>query len=94
VVPGHLAVSRSIGDTRAKPIVTADPEVQSMLVDATWRALVLATDGLWDVVTPALCAEVCLRSPSAHHAADQLVDLAISMKSTDNVSVMVVMLRA
>eukprot|EP00668_Euglena_longa_P035846 GGOE01046063.1.p1 GENE.GGOE01046063.1~~GGOE01046063.1.p1 ORF type:complete len:531 (-),score=92.59 GGOE01046063.1:225-1817(-) len=93
VVPGFLAVSRSIGDVRAKPVVIADPEVQSLQMDRSWRALVLATDGLWDVVSPALCADICLRSVTAHQAADQLVTTAVAMQSTDNITALVVLIR-
>lgn len=93
VVPGQLAVSRSIGDARAKPAVTAEPEVQSIPIERTWKALILATDGLWDVVPLSVCTDICNRASNARQAADQLVETALNMKSGDNVTAMVVFFR-
>ncbi|CAK0902263.1 unnamed protein product [Prorocentrum cordatum] len=60
-IPG-LAMSRSLGDGCLKKYgVCADPEVQDM--STLWRAcaapvLLLASDGLWDMVTPGAAVEV------------------------------------
>lgn len=50
-VGGVLAVSRSIGDRSLKPFVTAQPDIAVHDVVAGDDALVLATDGLWDVLS-------------------------------------------
>ncbi|XP_057443748.1 probable protein phosphatase 2C 8 [Lotus japonicus] len=63
-VLGVLATSRSIGDHCMKPFVISKPEIN---VDARTELdefLVVATDGLWDVVTNEYVCEVvrsCLR---------------------------------
>ncbi|KAK9009948.1 hypothetical protein V6N11_036469 [Hibiscus sabdariffa] len=64
-VLGVLATSRSIGDECLKPFVSCKPEVTvSELTDAD-EFLVLASDGLWDVVSNELACRVvrqCLNS--------------------------------
>lgn len=50
-VNGELAVSRSIGDKRYRPLVIATPDVKRVKMDPRENSMViLATDGLWDVV--------------------------------------------
>ncbi|XP_066589819.1 probable protein phosphatase 2C T23F11.1 [Prorops nasuta] len=59
-VNGHLALSRALGDFLFKrdrnklpheQIVSAVPEIQSYELTEDWEFLVLACDGIWDVMT-------------------------------------------
>ncbi|CAL9046891.1 unnamed protein product, partial [Musa banksii] len=50
-VGGVLAVSRAFGDRHLKQFVVADPENHVEAVDGSLEFLILASDGLWDVVT-------------------------------------------
>ena len=50
-VQGVLAVSRAIGDVNLQPYITAVPEVMHHDIGANDLFLVLATDGLWDVMS-------------------------------------------
>ncbi|KAL2970909.1 hypothetical protein AAZX31_15G164300 [Glycine max] len=50
-VLGVLAVSRSIGDRYLKPWVIPEPEVKCLQLDKNDECLILASDGLWDVMT-------------------------------------------
>ncbi|KAJ1529922.1 hypothetical protein ONE63_006651 [Megalurothrips usitatus] len=59
-VNGNLALSRALGDfifkknQRVRPeeqIVTAFPDVEVKLVTPDWEFIVLACDGIWDVMT-------------------------------------------
>ncbi|XP_077255862.1 putative protein phosphatase 2C T23F11.1 [Temnothorax americanus] len=59
-VNGNLALSRALGDfifkrndhkSPQEQIVTAFPEVQQFTVDEDWEFIVLACDGIWDVMT-------------------------------------------
>lgn len=50
-VEGVLAVSRAIGDISLKPFVTCDPEIQSKFIAEEDMYLVIASDGLWDVMS-------------------------------------------
>ncbi|BAF11588.1 probable protein phosphatase 2C 30 [Oryza sativa Japonica Group] len=63
---GMLAMSRAIGDSYLKPYVICDPEVRVMeRKDGEDEFLILASDGLWDVVSNEVACNVvraCLRS--------------------------------
>ncbi|KAK3165945.1 hypothetical protein QOZ80_1AG0039650 [Eleusine coracana subsp. coracana] len=70
-VLGVLAMSRAIGDGYLKPYVSSEPEVTVTERSDDDECLILASDGLWDVVTNEMACEVvraCFRSngpPSA-----------------------------
>ncbi|XP_030451240.1 protein phosphatase 2C 37 [Syzygium oleosum] len=64
-VLGVLAMSRAIGDNYLKPYVVPDPEVTIMDRTTEDECLILASDGLWDVVsndTACGVARMCLRA--------------------------------
>lgn len=44
-------MSRAFGNRLLKPFVVADPEIQEQEIDHDMELLVLASDGLWDVVS-------------------------------------------
>lgn len=106
-VLGVLAMSRAIGDNYLKPYVIPDPEVTVTDRTDDDECLILASDGLWDVVTnETACgvARMCLKaaegggdSETAHNACSDaallLTKLALARQSSDNVSVVVVDLR-
>lgn len=50
-VHGILAISRSIGDAHLKKWVVAEPETRVLDLEQDMEFLVLASDGLWDVVS-------------------------------------------
>ncbi|KAH9622625.1 hypothetical protein KSS87_019256 [Heliosperma pusillum] len=63
-VLGVLAMSRAIGDNYLKPYVSCEPEVTITDRTADDDCLILASDGLWDVVsndTACGVARMCLR---------------------------------
>ncbi|KAL7472890.1 hypothetical protein ACHAXS_013279 [Conticribra weissflogii] len=59
-VEGVLAVSRSIGDARLKPYVTAEPDVKEYDIGDDDLFLVIASDGIWDTMTSDLVAKFVL----------------------------------
>ncbi|XP_057523724.1 protein phosphatase 2C 37-like [Amaranthus tricolor] len=62
-VLGMLAMSRAIGDNYLKPYVIPDPEVTETDRTPDDECLILASDGLWDVVsneTAVTVARMCL----------------------------------
>ncbi|RLN04654.1 putative protein phosphatase 2C 9 [Panicum miliaceum] len=64
-VLGVLAMSRAIGDGYLKPFVSSEPEVTVTERTDEDECLILASDGLWDVVTNEMACEVvraCFRS--------------------------------
>ncbi|XP_031255689.1 protein phosphatase 2C 77-like [Pistacia vera] len=113
---GVLAMSRSIGDRYLKPWIIPDPD-DVMLVPRAKEddCLILASDGLWDVMTNEEACDVARRrillwhkkhsdglsaecgegvDPAAQAAADYLARLAIHKGSKDNITVIVVDLKA
>jgi len=57
-VLGVLAMSRAIGDGYLKPYVSSEPEVTVTERTDDDECLILASDGLWDVVTNEMACEV------------------------------------
>ncbi|KAL7690763.1 putative PPM-type phosphatase domain, protein phosphatase 2C family [Plasmopara halstedii] len=93
-VNGQLAMSRSIGDVTLKPYISCDPEIQSRKLSKNDRFLIMATDGLWDVVSSKRAAKIaiCYKDPQA--VANALVGLALQRHTCDNITVLVVKLEA
>jgi protein phosphatase 1L len=94
-VGGVIQVTRCIGDRPLRHLgLSSEPEVtQTKLCDAD-RALILASDGLWDVLPDARVLH-CLRSTakSPDLIAKRLLTEALDRGTTDNTSVAVVFLR-
>eukprot|EP00002_Diphylleia_rotans_P021656 TRINITY_DN4220_c0_g1_i2.p1 TRINITY_DN4220_c0_g1~~TRINITY_DN4220_c0_g1_i2.p1 ORF type:complete len:658 (-),score=88.34 TRINITY_DN4220_c0_g1_i2:398-2371(-) len=89
---GVLGVSRALGDAALKPLVSPQPESDTLL----WRPatghtlhLLLACDGVWDVADPAKAAENVTRMGSARSAARKIRNYAKSKGSKDNITVIV-----
>ncbi|KAG8494665.1 hypothetical protein CXB51_012313 [Gossypium anomalum] len=112
---GVLAMSRSIGDRYLKPWIIPEPEVMFIPRAREDECLILASDGLWDVISNEEACEVARRrillwhkkngvpslvergkgiDPAAQAAAEYLSMLAIQKGSRDNISVIVVDLKA
>jgi Leucine-rich repeat (LRR) protein/serine/threonine protein phosphatase PrpC len=93
-VNGLLALTRSLGDAALQPAVTHEPDVTHFNLRPEDEYLILACDGLWDVVNndevPRIIGEERPLDPA--RAAIRLRDHAILMGSSDNVSALVVSL--
>ncbi|VVB15656.1 unnamed protein product [Arabis nemorensis] len=69
-VEGILATSRAIGDRYLKPMVAWEPEVTFMRRESGDECLILASDGLWDVLSSQLAGDIarfclCEEGPSS-----------------------------
>ncbi|KAI7728164.1 hypothetical protein M8C21_013180 [Ambrosia artemisiifolia] len=112
---GVLAMSRSIGDKYLKPWIIPEPEITFRSRVREDEVLILASDGLWDVMSNEEACEVARKQiliwhkknggniverdhngvdPAAQAAADFLSGLALQKGSNDNISVIVVDLKA
>lgn len=96
--PVLLAVARSIGDQELKrplELISPRPDVSlRRLQPQDDRFLVLACDGVWDVLTDAEVAALVLAgSGSDTERAGRVVAEAYKRGSTDNISVAVVSLQ-
>ena len=59
---GELAVSRAIGDHCLRPYVIPEPEVSMVERTKDDEVLVMASDGLWDVISNQEAAEMALHT--------------------------------
>ena len=89
-IEAGLAVSRAIGDRSLKPFVTARPDVRSWTLGPNDRWLVLASDGVFDVLSNREVGELAASAQGAQAAAEVLVETALMRGSTDNVTALVV----
>ncbi|KAH8705322.1 phosphatase 2C-like domain-containing protein [Talaromyces proteolyticus] len=90
-VNGVLAVTRALGDTYLKDLVTGHPYTTETVIQPDQdEFLILACDGLWDVCTDQEAVDLIRNIKDAQEASKILVDHALSRFSTDNLSCMVV----
>lgn len=96
-----LSVSRAFGDNDSKPYVVHNPDIFDHKIDKNDKFMVLACDGLWDVMTDQDVVDYVLseyyniesgqRIKKRINVAKKLADHAIGkLKSSDNVTVLVV----
>ncbi|KAE8664374.1 Protein phosphatase 2C 16 [Hibiscus syriacus] len=112
---GVLAMSRSIGDRYLKPWIIPEPEVTFVPRVKEDECLILASDGLWDVMTNEEACDLARRrilqwhkkngatltsergetiDPAAQAAAEYLSNRALQKGSKDNITVLVLDLKA
>ncbi|KAL5213452.1 hypothetical protein ABZP36_024299 [Zizania latifolia] len=89
-VGGVLAVSRAFGDKLLKQYVVADPEIKEEIVDSSLEFLILASDGLWDVVTNEEAVSMVKPVQDPEQAAKRLLQEAYQRGSADNITVVIV----
>lgn len=97
VFPGGLSVSRTIGDIsmKASALVSSEPELWESRLTAVDEFLILACDGVWDVMNSQQAVD-CVRgnlfrsNNNAEEASKHLANEAFRKGSTDNISVVIV----
>ncbi|KAI5281891.1 Protein phosphatase 2C 1 [Ascosphaera acerosa] len=90
-VNGVLAVTRALGDSYMKDLVTGRPFTTETMVDPEKdEFMILACDGLWDVCSDQEAVGYIRDMQDPQDASQALLDLALSKFSSDNLSCMVV----
>lgn len=92
-VEGMLAMSRALGDSELKPYVSPEPRIVEGLFGSENDFVVVACDGVWDVLTLQEVMATVREVTEPNQAAQKIVALALASGSTDNVSVIVLDLR-
>jgi len=93
-VNGALAITRSIGDRDYKKFVIATPEVYTRRLEDGDDLLILATDGLWDALSPEQAVQACLsHMHDLEKACTQLINDALVGESADDIGVTIINLR-
>lgn len=93
-----LAVSRSIGDRKLKNAgqgqIIADPDWEQIYLKKSNHFMIMASDGLWDVITNeeavAMVTRALQNKKPLNKIAQELQDAAIKKGSTDNITVCVI----
>lgn len=89
-VQGRLMVTRAMGDRPVKRYICSTPEVTTTKLTKDNDFIILASDGLWDVVSSQAAVDLVrttVRVPDM--AAKRLAMKAIELGSDDNISVIV-----
>ncbi|KAK1325581.1 putative protein phosphatase 2C 52 [Acorus calamus] len=89
-VGGVLAMSRAFGNRLLKQFVVAEPEIQEDEVDEELEFMVLASDGLWDVVPNEDAVTLAGSEDEPEAAARKLTEAAYTRGSADNITCIVV----
>lgn len=98
------------GDQYLKPYVSSEPEVTVIERNESDDFIIIATDGLWDVISSEFACEIVKKyfdgrikntrlaerfaGRSAAEAAAMLAELAMARGSKDNISVIIVELNS
>lgn len=105
-VMGVLAMSRAIGDQCLQPYVIPDPEITIIQRREDDELIVMGSDGIWDVLSNEETCHLAKRALNRAHekgasarsaakvAATVLIRAALAKGSRDNITVIVVDLRA
>ncbi|KAG6746662.1 hypothetical protein POTOM_049024 [Populus tomentosa] len=91
-VGGVLAMSRAFGNRMLKQFVVAEPDIQEQKIDQEFELLVLASDGLWDVVPNEDAVSIARTEEEPETAARKLTEAALTRGSADNITCIVVRL--
>ncbi|MBA0738129.1 hypothetical protein Gogos_011537 [Gossypium gossypioides] len=89
-VGGILAVSRAFGDKLLKPYVVAEPEIQVEEEIDGVDFIIIASDGLWNVLSNEDAVALVQHITDAEAAARKLIKEAYARGSSDNITCVVV----
>ena len=99
-VGGNLAVSRSFGDLYLSPWVTWEPIIYSFRISSDMRAVIIASDGIWDTISNDMAVDIAEQvirqnmSYDKHTVLDKVVETianeAQRRGSGDNISIIFV----
>nr|XP_010916865.1 probable protein phosphatase 2C 41 [Elaeis guineensis] len=93
-VNGQLAVSRAFGDKSLKSHLRSDPDICFQDLTADTELLILASDGLWKVVSNVEAVDIAQKIKDPQAAARQLTTEALNRDSKDDISCIVVRFKA
>jgi protein phosphatase PTC1 len=88
---GQTAITRALGDQDLKPYCISTPYYTCTELTSECRFVILACDGVWDVLTDdAAVALVKDLAPDASAMAQKLVNEALRLESKDNLTAAVI----
>lgn len=90
-----LSMARAFGDTEISPFVSQKPDVKKYKLKSSDKYLIVACDGLWDSFTNKAAVHYVnrlIKNKFKGNYAKELAKQAYKLGSTDNITVMVIML--
>lgn len=91
---GDLSLSRAFGDGDNAPYISQKPDIFLKKITPQTKYIVMACDGLWDIVESEDLGKVINKilkaNPKADNLAVELAQYALNEGSGDNVSVIVI----
>ncbi|KAK9110705.1 hypothetical protein Sjap_018765 [Stephania japonica] len=92
-VNGQLAVSRAFGDKSLKSHLRSDPDIKNAEINTNIDILILASDGLWKVMSNQEAVDIARKIKDPQKAAKQLTIEAVNRGSKDDISCIVIRFR-
>ncbi|PIA36578.1 hypothetical protein AQUCO_03300046v1 [Aquilegia coerulea] len=89
-VDGQLAVARAFGDKSLKEHLSSVPDVSMEMIDEGTEFFILGSDGLWVVMSNQEAVDCIKEIKDPQVAAKHLAEEALSRKSRDDISCVVV----
>ncbi|KAM7492570.1 hypothetical protein LguiA_035491 [Lonicera macranthoides] len=89
-VDGQLAVARAFGDKSLKEHLSSEPDVSMEVIDDDTEFVILASDGIWKVMSNQEAVDCIKNVKDARSAAKCLAEEAVARRSSDDISVIVV----
>ncbi|KAI3754765.1 hypothetical protein L1987_54555 [Smallanthus sonchifolius] len=89
-VNGQLAVARAFGDQSLKAHLSSEPDIRHVPIDATIELVILASDGLWKVMSNHEAVEMVKSIKDPLAATKRLTTEALARKSKDDISCIVI----
>ncbi|XP_078432686.1 protein phosphatase 2C family protein isoform X2 [Wolffia australiana] len=89
-VNGQLAVSRAFGDKSLKSHLRSDPDIHFEDINNQTELLILASDGLWKVMSNEESLNIAIKIKDPQAAAKELASEALKRDSKDDISIIVV----
>ncbi|KAF3444084.1 hypothetical protein FNV43_RR13774 [Rhamnella rubrinervis] len=92
-VDGQLAVARAFGDKSLKIHLSSEPDIEVINIEEDTEFIILASDGVWKVMSNQDAVDSIKNIKDAQAAAKHLIEEALSKKSKDDISCIVVKLQ-
>lgn len=89
-VDGQLAVARAFGDKSLKEHLSSEPDLTVENIDDDTECIILASDGIWHVMSNQEAVDFIKHIEDADAAAKHLVEEALARNSRDDISCVVV----
>lgn len=85
--PGGLAMTRTIGDRSAEDVSSSEPEIRHLTMPQEGGRLIMASDGLWDAITPKQAFSLIKGTQATKAAATKLCKASVkALGKRDDIS--------